>query len=79
MDDERADLAEWVRIAIIFGLLAADLAIIYVQVKDRPEFVIWRDRLTNAVVGPMRRRREQRSQEAHVVFEAMEALDQEAP
>lgn len=84
MDDESPDLAdnlaEWVRVALIFGLLAVDLLIIYEQVKDRPDFVIWRDRITKAIVGPFQRRSEQRRAEKHVVFEAMEALtDQEAP
>jgi hypothetical protein len=75
-DDERADLAEYVRIAIIFGLLVVDLLIVYEQIKDRPEFLIWRAKVTNAVTGPFKRHREQRRAESRVVWEAIQAVEQ---
>jgi hypothetical protein len=77
VDDERADLAEWVRIAIICSLLAVDLIIVWEQVKDRPDVVIWRARITEAFVGPFRRARERRRAESRVVWEAMQAVEQE--
>lgn len=74
-DDEGTDLSEWVRIAIIGALLVIDASIIWIQVKDRPEVLVWRAKVKEAIAGPIRRRKEHRRAESHVVWEAIEVVE----
>lgn len=75
--DER--VGEYVRVAVILALLAVDLLIIYDQIKDRPDVVAWRARMAGAVAGPLRRARELRRAEKHVVWEAISVVDRTTP
>jgi len=75
VDDER--LGEYLRVAIMVALLAVDLLIIYEQVKDRPDVVAARARLAAAISGRLKRARELRRAERHVVWEAIGVVEQE--
>lgn len=73
MDDER--VGEYVRVAIMVALLAVDLLIIYEQIKDRPDVVAWRNRMGTAVSSRVKKARELRRAEKHVVWEAMGVVE----
>lgn len=73
--DEGPDFSEALRIAVIVALLVVDVSIIWVQIKDRPDVVVWRAKMQEAVMGPIRRRRAQRKAESHVVWEAIEVVE----
>lgn len=78
MEEETgADLAEIVRVSLIFALLAIDAWIMWEAVKDRPDMLVMRQKIRDAIAGPWKRYRDQRSAERHVVHEAMMALDHE--
>lgn len=83
MEEETgADLAEFVRLSLIFALLAIDAWIMWEAVKDRPDVLVMRHKIRDAIAGPWKRYRDQRSAERHVVHEAMMVVDgseQEAP
>lgn len=72
--DERADLAEYLRLTLIFGLLVLDAWIMWEAVKDRPDVLVLRQRVREAVTGPWQRYQAQRKAERHVVYEAMEVV-----
>jgi len=74
MDDER--LGEYIRVAIMAALLAVDLLIIYEQVKDRPDVMAARARLAAAISGRLKRARELRRAERHVVWEAIGVVEE---
>lgn len=79
MDEEPgADLAEYVRLTLIFGLLALDAFIMWQAVKDRPDVLVFRQRVRDAIAGPWNRYRRQRSAERHVVHEAMMVVEEVA-
>lgn len=76
MEEETgADLAEFVRLSLIFALLAIDAWIMWEAVKDRPDVLVVRQKVRDAIAGPWHRYRKQRSAERHVVHEAMMALE----
>ena len=75
VDEER--LGEYIRVALMVTLLAVDLLIIYEQVKDRPDVVAWRGRISAAISGRLKRARELRRAERHVVWEAIGVVEQE--
>lgn len=73
VDDDR-DLSEFLRLAVIFGLLAVDCWILWDAVKERPEMLVLRAKARELVVGPWRKYKETRKAESHVVWEAMEVV-----
>ena len=74
VDEER--LGEYIRVALMVTLLAVDLLIIYEQVKDRPDVIAARARLVAAVSGRLKRARELRRAERHVVWEAIGVVEE---
>lgn len=70
-------VGEWVRVAVMLGLLAVDLVIIYEQVKDRPDVMAARARLVAALERRMRKVRDLRRAERQVVWEAMNVVGTE--
>lgn len=82
MDDDLPesgfDVAEMLRVAVIFGLLAVDAWILWDAVKERPEMLVLRARVREMVEAPIRRYREIRRAEKHVVWEAIDVVSSEA-
>ena len=74
VDEER--LGEYIRVALMVTLLAVDLLIIYEQVKDRPDVIAARARLVAAISGRLKRARELRRAERHVVWEAIGVVEE---
>lgn len=76
MDEEtRADLAEYLRLSLIFGLLVIDAWIMWEAVKDRPDMLVWRQKIHDAIAKPWQRYREMRRAEKHTVWEAIQVVE----
>lgn len=77
--DEYEDPYEAVRIAIIVAGIAANLAIVYWQIKDTPDMIAARARLKawldRHFAAPARARKALARAEAETVFEAMQVVD----
>jgi len=74
-DSDGPDLAEYVRLSLIFALLAIDVFIMWEAVKDRPDMLVLRQKLHDAIARPWHRYRELRKAEKHVVWEAMGVVE----
>lgn len=73
-EDRAADLAEYLRLGMMLALAAVNLWMMWDAVKERPDVLVMRQRVRDAIAGRWRQYRDMRRAEKHVVFEAMQAV-----
>lgn len=76
-EDELERVERKLRVVMNLASLALSLYVIWDYVRDKPEVLVWKQRIADAVRKPIEARRTIRKAKAEVVFEAMQVVADE--